>query len=186
MYTNTERSVGGVGYVWISVFSLDALTKVRMHFYKPPQADILVTFLDPYLNFTSYPRQTREKRNCIIIIYPITKRTSINRKIPKSNDKSIKFQIIMKYELKLEKNANNNVRDLKDRGLSLLRNIQRKGKIPIFFLFLKHSHKIHTHITDRENFQVQRKEIFFLNKIESENKKITKSHNCQTICIPRM
>jgi hypothetical protein len=41
--------------VCISAFPLDALTKVRMHFYKLPQADILVTLLDPYLNFASYP-----------------------------------------------------------------------------------------------------------------------------------
>ena len=42
MYTNIEGGRGGGGgrSVYISAFPLDALTKVRMHFYKPPQADI--------------------------------------------------------------------------------------------------------------------------------------------------
>jgi len=62
--TQTQRGGRGRGEgVYISAFPLDALTKVRMHFYKPPQADILVMLLDPYLNFTSFPQQTREIRN---------------------------------------------------------------------------------------------------------------------------
>lgn len=34
----------------ISAFPLDALAKVRVHFYKPAQADTPVTLLDPYLS----------------------------------------------------------------------------------------------------------------------------------------
>lgn len=47
--------------MYISAFPPDALTKVCMHFYKPPQADILVMLLDLYLNF--YDRDKPTKKN---------------------------------------------------------------------------------------------------------------------------
>lgn len=43
--------------------------KARMHFYKPAQANLLVTLFDPHLNVTLYAQQKEKSYSSIIIIY---------------------------------------------------------------------------------------------------------------------